>query len=79
MFQLIATILALGVTEPTAVLKNHTAFATEAACMNYFDTDIGAKDKMQLDAMIARATEETGTTYKIELKCVEQKSSDNGI
>lgn len=77
MFQLFAMIFAIGTTEPTMVLKNHTLFATEAACMNYFDSDSGQREKMQLDAMVARATEDTGTQYKVEMKCVDK--TDDGI
>jgi uncharacterized protein (DUF697 family) len=52
---------------PTAVLRNGHTFATQEACMNYFDTDIGALDKQKLDAMIAADDEHK---YKAEFKCL---------
>jgi hypothetical protein len=76
MFQLLATILALGATDPTMVLKNNHQFDSEASCQAYLDTDMGKLDKVKLDAMVARATEETGTTYKVELAC--KPAPDNG-
>jgi hypothetical protein len=78
MFQLLAIITALGATDPTMTLRSNHAFADEVACKAYLDTDMGKLDKVKLDAMVARATEETGTQYKVELTCKAAKSDGNG-
>lgn len=79
MFQLLATILALGTTDPIMVLKNNHAFESEASCNAYLDTDIGKLDKMKLDALVKRNSDETGTQYKVEMSCVAAKANDGGI
>lgn len=78
MFQLIATILVLGATDPVMVLKNNRTFETEAVCQGYFDTEQGKLDKMKLDALMAANAQESGNTYKAEFSCVALKS-DGGI
>lgn len=69
MFQLLATVLALGATDPVIVLKNNHLFENEASCKAYLDTEMGKFDKMKLDALVSRAAEEVGAKYEIKFDC----------
>lgn len=69
MFQLLATVLAIGATDPVIVLKNNHPFPTEEACKAYLDTDMGRLDKMKLDAVVTRAAEEAGAKYEVKFDC----------
>jgi hypothetical protein len=80
MFQLLATILALGTTDPImVVLRNNHSFDNQASCEAYLDTDMGKLDKMKLDALVKRNSDETGTQYKVEMACKEVKPAGDGI
>lgn len=75
MFELLATIVALGVADPTpvATLHNRTRFPTEEACMNYGDTERGATEVNMVKAMAKDASTETGTQYEAKFVCVKLK------
>lgn len=78
MFKLLATVLALGATDPVIVLKNNHLFENEAACKAYLDTDMGKLDKMKLDALVSRAAEEASAKYEVTFEC-KAVSADGSI
>lgn len=51
--------------QPSAKFTNKTVFPTEAACMNYFDTEQGKLSRQALEAM----AKQDDLAYKIEYSC----------
>ncbi len=51
MWLLVAAIFVIGNPDPVGRLVNKTQFPTEAACLNFFDTEAGAAQKTRLETL----------------------------
>lgn len=86
MFHMIAIITFLAAGNPQSqngpMLRAPDEFATEEACMNFFDTDAGQRSKAVLEAMLSRAGKDEGVVYSYTTRCVadnEPKKDDGSI
>jgi len=73
LFKLIATIYlvvnGVAAPNPSAVLTNHNSFSTMEDCMNFFDTEKGKAEQLQLNAMLKQDPEKE---FKAEFECKQR-------